>query len=396
VTAVVALGGLAAATRWLLGGAWLYLFAAGAAGVAATAAAIHVGRFRQARSSAVRELLDAMRAGEAVVVARGLAHGLSGAWPPVLAMGVGLAAAWKLGALSQLAGGELLALSTTLSTILASAAYMLALGMVGSVASAAVGVLEVDEGALTAEARKQAGHLEQAGLDATSVSQAYFILVGCAGALLTATLLPLLLTSPRPTTTVLSVSDPAVLYCGLLGAPVILAFVGSALAQAARAARVAVLEVERQLRAFPKEAGVAVIPADFAPSYRTVVEQTTRQASSRVVAPVALALVAPAVLGFALRVLYSSGALAIEGLVAFVVIASATGLALALAADGARAVLSAAYRASRPRGGPPGFEVSLTGNAVADLLGCSAAPAAHLLVKAVALTALVIAPLLSN
>jgi Na+/H+-translocating membrane pyrophosphatase len=168
------------------------------------------------------------------------------------------------------------------------------------------------------------------------------------------------------------------------------------LAQAARAARVAVLEVERQLRAFPKEAGVAVIPADFAPSYRTVVEQTTRQASSRVVAPVALALVAPAVLGFALRVLYSSGALAIEGLVAFVVIASATGLALALAADGARAVLSAAYRASRPRGGPPGFEVSLTGNAVADLLGCSAAPAAHLFVKAVALTALVIAPLLSN
>jgi hypothetical protein len=78
-----------------------------------------------------------------------------------------------------------------------------------------------------------------------------------------------------------------------------------------------------------------------------------------------------------------------------VVVASLTGLTAALAVDAARATLGAARRASRPRGASGGFEASLGADAVADLVGHSAGPAAHLIVKATAVGALTIAPFLT-
>jgi K(+)-stimulated pyrophosphate-energized sodium pump len=188
---------------------------------------------------------------------------------------------------------------------------------------------------------------------------------------------------------------PAVLLGGLLGAAVVLGYAGAALSAAARAAKASAAEVERQLRGFPRRDKVIEIPEDYTPSYRAVVDQSSRAAVERLFAPVGIALATPAVLGIGLRLLYSSGDLAADALASFVVIASATGLATALATEGARVVLCAAHRANRPRGSYGGFEVSVTGHAVADLIGSSAAPAAHSVAKACALTALLILPLVT-
>jgi Na+/H+-translocating membrane pyrophosphatase len=85
----------------------------------------------------------------------------------------------------------------------------------------------------------------------------------------------------------------------------------------------------------------------------------------------------------------------VEALAAFVAIAAVTGLAAALAVDGARAALAAARRLPRPRGSGGGFSAALTGDAVGDVIGNSAGPAAHLLVKAVAVVALAAVPFLT-
>ena len=172
---------------------------------------------------------------------------------------------------------------------------------------------------------------------------------------------------------------------------------GRALDVASRATRGALQEIERQFRAFPRDGGGAlVLPAGYTPSYRAVIDLASRLSLEGVLLPVAVGLLGPAALGFGLRLLYTTAGLAKEGLTCFVVVASATGLGTALSANGARAVLGAAYRASRPRGVSPGFEVSLAGHTLGSFMGGATAPATHLFVKAAAAAALLVAPLLSG
>jgi K(+)-stimulated pyrophosphate-energized sodium pump len=139
------------------------------------------------------------------------------------------------------------------------------------------------------------------------------------------------------------------------------------------------------------------LPEGYTPSYRTIIDVSTRVALERLLAPIAGALFVPAALGTGLRLLYHSAdpGLPSEGLASFVIVASVTGLTAALAVDAARVSLGTARRANRPRGATPGFSASITGDSVADLVGSSAGPAAHLLVKATAVGALAVAPFLS-
>jgi Na+/H+-translocating membrane pyrophosphatase len=186
-----------------------------------------------------------------------------------------------------------------------------------------------------------------------------------------------------------------VLWSGALGAGLVFAFAGRVLDAVARATRGATVEVERQLRGFPREGGLPVVPAAYTPSYRALIDLAGRSSAEGVLIPSFIVILAPAVLGFGLRVLYTGAGLAREGLAAFVVIASATGLGAALATDGSRTVLGAAYRASRPRGSSAGLDASLAGHALGSFLGDVAAPATHLFVKATAAAALLVAPFLS-
>jgi Na+/H+-translocating membrane pyrophosphatase len=184
------------------------------------------------------------------------------------------------------------------------------------------------------------------------------------------------------------------LYAGLLGAVTVLLFAGRALGAGARAARIAAAEVERQLRGFPLAGRFHEVPAPFTPTYRLAVDLAGKGAFDRLLGTVLLFTVGPLLLGFGLRVLYSSREQAIQGLAAFVAIAAATGLSLALTIDATRAILNAAHRSNGPRGATSGFESSEEGAALGDLLGIMITPAALLVTKVVATASLVVVPLL--
>jgi K(+)-stimulated pyrophosphate-energized sodium pump len=183
-----------------------------------------------------------------------------------------------------------------------------------------------------------------------------------------------------------------------LGSAVVLAYAGSAARAAARAARGVALEVERQLRGFAREHGLAQVPADYTPSYRACIDVTARAALERLLMPVIVTLLLPVLLGFALHVTYrnTEPGLVTQGLTAFVIVASVTGFGAALAVDGAHATFGAARRASRPRGVGSGFAASVGADAVGDVLGNSSGPAAHLLFKGAAVTALLVAPFFTS
>ncbi len=170
----------------------------------------------------------------------------------------------------------------------------------------------------------------------------------------------------------------------------VLVFSANTARAAARAARDVGTEVDRQLRGFPREQGMPMIPGEYTPSYRGCEEVAARTALRSVLGAGLAALGPPVVLGIALGLVYREGGspLATAALTTFVVTVAVTGLGAALAVDGARAVLTGARRASRPEAGSATIGASITGDALADIWSNAAGPAASslcLLTSAVAL-----------
>lgn len=390
----IALGGLAGACFWLLGDTlWLRFFFSGLLGSLGAMGIAYLAQYRMARrSEPMQELIDALRGGDAIAVGQGLAVGLQAVLLPVLGLGAAMAGAWQIGASSALTGGGLLGSVVAMTAMLATGAYVLAASNFGAMADNARGVAGVSLGA---SAERATSKLDDAGFLANATAQTYLIVVGCVAALLAASALPFLQGSALGGA--IDLSKPVVAWSGALGAAFVLAYAGNSASGASRGARGVALEVERQLRGFPREQGNLLVPADYIPSYRACIDLMSRVALHRALLPVTIAISFPAVLGIALRLMYRSGdpGLWAQGLMSFVVVASVTGLGAALAVDAARATLGAARRASRPRASHSAFGASITGDAVADLLGNSAGPAAYLVIKAAAVSSLIVASFLT-
>ncbi len=387
---ILAIGGIGGASFWLVGGTeclWV-----GLGGVLGVLTAVWVGhtarRGVDRRSESVQGVLDASRAGHASAIARGVAVGCRGTLLQVALAALALCASFNLGEHSHLPGGGLLGTSMALSGFLALSPYLLAVGLFGPIVSGVIGIAALEPDANRPEVRRRAAVLEDAGFQGGRVAESFFIALGGMAAVVAGLGIPL--ASASPDAVPLSLDRPLVIWSGALGTALIIAFAGRALEIAARGARATTAEVERQLRAFPREAGVAQIPEGYTPSYRALIDIASRASVDGLLAPALLGLVAPAVLGFGLRVLYMSPALAVEGLTAFVAIAAATGLGAALAADGASAVLEVTCRENRSGGNPS----ALAGYQIGSFIGETGRPAAQLFIKTFAATALVIAPML--
>lgn len=388
---LITLGGLAGATIWLARERWAWFFFAGTLNLGAVALVAHWARYRTERSqAAMRDVKEYLRAGEAPTIAQALGLGFERAAIPILVVGAAMSSSWQLGVASGVEQGAALAVVVGLMTMLATGPYALAMGAFGAIADSARGTLSVSREGVDQDTERRTSRLDDAGFSGSAVAQTYFIVVGSVAALLAATVAG----SVAASGSARGPTHPVAVWSGALGAALVVAYAGSAIRAGARAARGVAFEVERQLRGFPRQGGIAQVPPDFTPSYRACIDVGARLSSEGVLAPVALALFAPGALGILLGVLYRSRepGLAAEGITCFGVVAAVTGLALSLAIDGVRATLGAARRLSRARGATPGFSTSVGVDALADLIGSVAGPAAQLLVRTAAITLLVIIP----
>jgi Na+/H+-translocating membrane pyrophosphatase len=401
-SAVVTLAGLAGASVWLVRNHWWRFLVAGALGLGAALAVGHSLRYLVGRRfPPLRDLVEAERVAEAASMAQAIGAGLERLMPPVLVMAPALTLAWGVGTGMDIKGGGAVTLTVALMSMLALSPYLLATCTVGSIADSARGVLGLVSGPTSDEVARRTSAMDEAAWVGSSVSQSSLGVASATAALLTASAVPLVAGGAVISwgKAEIDLSHPVVMWSGVFGVALLLGYVGSALRAAARAARLVLLEVERQLRGFPREREASSVPADFTPSYRLCIELANRLAPVGLAGSIGAVLLVPAALGLGLLGLPSvdGPALARASLVAFVAGTAVAGMCLAWVSEGARAVLGTARRLhhrphlAHPQAPSNSLPAALTGDAWADLLGNVAAPAAQLVVKTSALAALVMA-----
>jgi Na+/H+-translocating membrane pyrophosphatase len=355
--------GLLGGAYWLYPGAWAALAGAGAVGLAGgTLAPYTMARAFARRRGPLRETLDALESGAATTQAAALGFGLGHAAIVLLLLAAtGGLAAW-LGKLSGLPRGDELGLMVALFAAMSWSPFALAVEGGAAIADTAQGISSMSGADATAYARIQrlsascetAAAMARSQLTLTRVLGALAVTLGARGA------------SP-------SGQFEVTPWTTLLGVAMILLVAGVAARRAARGAREVSLEIERQLATT-----VAETPGEGrAPSYRACEEAAARVGLSNGLWTATLALGGPVLLGITLRLVYreSGPRLAAEALATFVAGAAVTALGVALAVDGARAVSAGARRASRPEGDPATHAASVTGSALAEILGGAAGPA---------------------
>lgn len=409
-TLVICTGALLGSTLWLLGKqAWAPFFVAGLLGLLVSAAAAYLGtRNVQRRRAPMRSLLEAVKLGDSGLLAEGVALGLGAALVPSLAAFGALVVASELGRASELVGGSTLAVSLALMTMLGAGPFMLAVNTLGPIAEGSRGLGTLAPGSLGALGASSGGsggaddaierrtqRLQDLGTSTDSFAQSFWTLVGGIAALFTASSLlgPTLTIKTGDATLPLDLAHPIVAYSGLLGAVLVLAYAGGVLHAASRSLKSVVSEVERQLRAFPKERGKFQIPSDYIPSYRACIEIVARGALTRPMGPVLTAVLFPLVLGPLLVASTGSAPVTVRAaLASFVLVGAVTGLCVAFAAETLRGCLAYLRRQLRSK---PGTDTALHARGLAELCGATAGPAAQLAFKTAAVAALAVAPFLS-
>ncbi len=391
-SAAIALTGIAGTSYWLLGEHFLPACGAGALGLVSVLLAAHALTLRLGRRSlAIRDTSESLRMGGGAMIAASLGAGFETALLPLSILGLAAGLCVAIGAHSAMPGIEVCLLMFALAALSLSP-YVLAVATLGSVADGARGMASMSNA--DGELKRRSARLDDAGFLGSAVARQYATFSGALSSLLVAwAIAGEGRGSASPTGAPLS---SALVWCGALGAAVVLSYAGSVARASVRGARELSAEVERQLRGFPREHGIAQVPGDYTPSYKSCVELTSAVSLRGVLSPIAAGLAAPLLLGSALKLLYRSFApeLPALGLTWFVVVASLSGLLGALAVDATRATLGSVRRANRGRESGSNFSNSITADALSDIFGNAAAPALQLLVKATAAAALIITPFL--
>ena len=394
-TGVILLAALGGTSYWLFGEHFLALFASGALGLCAVLLAAHALLLRLGRrSAAVRDSSDGLRMGAGTLAAAGLGAGLEAALLPIAILGIAAAASVGIGAHSSMPLGVEVCLMMFALAAFAVAPFVSSVATLGSIADGARGIATMSSA--DGELKRRSARLDDASFVSAAVARHYAAFAGALASLLMAWAIADVAPAAASTQRTGVAAASALAWCGAIGAAVVLAYAGAVARAAVRGAREVAAEVERQLRGFPREHGIAQVPSDYTPSYKSCVELTSSVSLRRAMLPIAAGLAAPVLLGIGLRMLFRVAApeLVTQGLTWFVVVATLTGLALPLALDAGRATIGCVRRAQRGKDSGSALSSAITADAVSDILGNAAAPALQLLVRATAAAALIITPFL--
>jgi K(+)-stimulated pyrophosphate-energized sodium pump len=381
--AAIGLFGFVAASYWLAPRHFVVLACIGGLGL--VSAALGSYGLTLLVASRRRTLREATGAGGGAL-SSALGVGMEAAAVPLLVTAISAGVACELGVAHGLTGGRAFAFMVWFMGLSSLAPLSSGLVSFAAMTDSARGMahLSGDGG----DSLRRLHRLDDMGFGASAVARVH-LAVNTAGAAVAVAWAIALTRATSPS------AEPGalpVLAVGVasLAVAAVLVFSANAARAAARAARDVGTEVDRQLRGFPREQGMPMIPAEYTPSYRGCEEVAAKTALGSVLAAGLAALGPPVVLGIALGLVYRGGGspLATAALTTFVVTVAVTGLGAALAVDGARAVLTGARRASRPEAGSATVGASITGDALADIWSNAAGPAASslcLLTSAVAL-----------
>src|SRR5438094_461159 len=393
VAALLAVGGFAAATRWLLHapeqpGAWLRFFLCGLVGIATSQAFVYITQYyTEYRYRPVREIAEAAQTGPATTIITGMAVAFECTAVPTIVISLAILVSYFLGRSTGIANAGLFGTAVATMGMLATAAYILAMDTFGPITDNAGGIVEMSH---QPEAiRKKTDRLDAVGNTTKALTKGYAIgSAALAAFLLFSAYLDEVRNYGFPIATV-DIARPEVFVGGLLGAMLVFLFSALAIRAVRRAAQYVIKDVREQFKEKP-----GILAGKERPDYGRCVDIVTRGALREMVLPGVLAGFMPIVVGVVFRAAFHVGA---ESVAALLMVGTMSGILMATALnngggawDNAKKFIETGKYGGK---GSDAHKAAVVGDTVGDPFKDTAGPSLHVLIKLLSTITLVMAPL---
>ncbi|HEY7270095.1 MAG TPA: sodium-translocating pyrophosphatase, partial [Dehalococcoidia bacterium] len=293
IVSALSVGGLAIATKVLLGDAWYWFFFCGLVGIITGIAFVYITQYYTAGSwRPVREIAEASRTGPATNIIIGTAVGFETTALTAIAIGTAIIASFLLGSNADVtsSSGVHVASFTTgiygtaVATMgmLMSAAYVLAMDTFGPITDNAGGITEFS--GAPESARHITDSLDAVGNTTKALTKGYAVAsAGLAAFLLFSALLDKIkerLGMPLTANLPIDLSNVDVFVGGLMGMMLVFLFSSLAIRSVGRVGGAIIEEVRRQFREDP-----GIMAGTSRPDYARAVDITARASLRAMVAP---------------------------------------------------------------------------------------------------------------
>lgn len=367
--------------------AWLNFFLCGLIGIATSIAFVFITQYyTEYKYRPVLGIAEASQTGPATNIIAGIAVGMESTVLPVITITIAILASYYLGAATGIERAGLFGTAVATIGMLGTAGYILAMDVFGPITDNAGGIVEMSK--QPEEVRDITDRLDSVGNTTKALTKGYAIGSAALAAFL---LFSAFLDEVRHyTQEVVRVDlvNPELFVAGLLGAMLIFWFSSLAMNAVRKAASSVITEVRDQFRERP-----GIMNGTESPDYGRCVDIVTLGALKAMVAPGALVLIFPVVVGVGFKQL-GMGA---EAVAAFLMIATIAGILTAgFLNNGGGAWDNAKKYVETGAFGGKGSEAhkaAVVGDTVGDPFKDTAGPSLHVVIKLLATITLVLAPL---
>jgi K(+)-stimulated pyrophosphate-energized sodium pump len=399
ITAVLAMIGFFAASRWLLGEEHYFnFFLCGLVGVLTSVAFVLITQYyTEYRYRPVKSIAEASQTGPATNIIAGIAVGMESTGYPILVIGIAIVSAYYLGEHSGLAHAGLFGTAVATMGMLATAAYILAMDTFGPITDNAGGIVEMSQ--QPQEIRDKTDRLDSVGNTTKALTKGYAVgSAALAAFLLFSAYLDEVKIYMPEFPGVINLNKPEVFVGSMFGAVLVFLFSSLAIKAVGRAAYAIINNVRDQFRNTP-----GIMQGTVKPDYGQCVDIATRAALKEMVAPGLLVVGLPVAVGLVFKWLYVSsgspsfGASGAEVVGGLLMVGTIVGILMALflnngggAWDNAKKFIeTGAYGGKRS----DPHKAAVVGDTVGDPFKDTAGPSLHVLIKLLSTITLVLAPL---